>query len=289
MTLDLLANVILTGMLTGLVYGLMAMGLSVIFGVMRVVNFAHGDFLVLAMYSVLVFANQTHLHPLLALPIVSLFLFAGGYVLQRAFVNRYLNASEHVQFLLLLGVAMIVTNGCMMIFGPDAKGVQVDESFESYAFGTIILDKVRVMAGVLAGACTAALWMFFQYSRTGKCIRACADNRLGALVVGLDVHRLFAVTFGLGAACLGATGCLLLLLTDVNPHLSTDFTLLAFIIVIVGGLGSFSGALLGGVLVGLSEALSGFLISPSLKSMFSFGLLILVLLIRPQGLLGKKA
>jgi branched-chain amino acid transport system permease protein len=133
----------------------------------------------------------------------------------------------------------------------------------------------------------AALWSFFRFARTGKAIRACADNQVGAAVVGLDVKRLYAVTFGLGAACVGAAGCLMLLLVDVQPYIATDYTLLAFIIVILGGLGSMPGALLGGLLVGVSEALSGFVIEPSFKSAFSFALLILVLLVRPQGLLGR--
>ena len=130
--------------------------------------------------------------------------------------------------------------------------------------------------------------MFFRFSLVGKAIRACADNHLGALVVGLDVKRLYALTFGLGAACVAVAGCAMVVLVDVTPPLGPAYTLLAFVIVIVGGLGSMTGALLGGVLIGVSEALAGLLVAPSAKGMFSFGLLILVLLFRPQGLLGAK-
>ena len=147
---------------------------------------------------------------------------------------------------------------------------------------------MQCIAAFTAGGVALLLWAFFRYTTTGTAIRACADNPVGARVVGLDVEKLYAITFGIGTACVGAAGCLLLLLVDVHPHLSSDYTLLGFIIVILGGLGSLGGALLGGILVGLSEALSGVLIAPSLKSMFSFGLLILVLLLRPQGILGKK-
>jgi branched-chain amino acid transport system permease protein len=288
MTWQLFLNVCLTGLLTGLLYGLMALGLSAIFGVIRVVNFAHGDMLVVAMYATLLLANAAGLHPLASLPVVALGLFALGYCLQRFFVNRFLDQTEHVQFLLLLGVAMVLTNGSLMAFGPDAQSVQVPESFDSYEVGPFMVDKVRVIAAVVAGLVAAALWAFFKMTTTGKAIRACADNRLGAQVVGLNVPHLYAVTFGVGAACLGVTGALLLMMADVTPHMSTDYTLLAFIIVIVGGLGSFGGALLGGVLVGLSEAMSGFLVAPSLKTLFSFALLILILLARPQGILGKR-
>ncbi len=288
MPLELYLNVITGGLLTGLVYGLMALGLSAIFGVMRIVNFAHGDMMVAAMYAALVLFNVQGITPLAALPIVAGGLFLVGYVLQRLLVNRLIQATEHIQFLALLGVAMVITNGMLMAFGPDAQGVLLDYSFDSYSFGPLILDKVRVIAAVVAGMAALLLWAFFAYTRIGKAIRACADNLTGARVVGLDVDRLYAVTFGVGAACVGVAGCLLLMLVDVHPHLSTDYTLLGFIIVIVGGLGSLGGALLGGVVIGLAEALGGVLVEPSLKSMFSFGLLILILLIRPEGLMGKR-
>ncbi len=280
-------NIIVSGLLTGAVYGLMALGLSVIFGVIRIVNFAHGEMMVLAMYGAYVVNARLGLDPLLVLPLVTLALFGLGYALQRLLINRYIARPDHEQFLLLLALATIITASLLMGFGPDARNVQLDYGYDSYQIGAILLDKVRVFAagGAVLGA--AALWSFFRFSRTGKAIRACADNQVGAQVVGLDVKRLYAVTFGLGAACVGAAGCLLLLLVDVQPYIATDYTLLAFIIVILGGLGSMPGALLGGILVGVSEALAGFLVEPSLKSAFSFGLLILVLLVRPQGLLGR--
>lgn len=281
-------NVISAGLLTGLVYGLMALGLSVIFGVMRVVNFAHGDMMVVAMYAAFLLFTKMGIEPIPALPLVAGGLFVVGYLLQRFLINHFLEVTEHIQFLLLLSVAMIITNVVLMAFGPDARNIQLDASFESYSIGGLVLDKVRVIAAFTAGGVALLLWAFFRYTTTGTAIRACADNPVGARVVGLDVEKLYAITFGIGAACVGAAGCLLLLLVDVHPHLSSDYTLLGFIIVILGGLGSLGGALLGGILVGLSEALSGVLIAPSLKSMFSFGLLILVLLLRPQGILGKK-
>lgn len=281
-------NVISGGLLTGLVYGLMALGLSVIFGVMRVVNFAHGDMMVVAMYAAFLLFTKLGIEPVPALPLVAGGLFVVGYLLQRFLINHFLEVTEHIQFLLLLSVAMIITNVVLMVFGPDARNIQLDASFESYSLGGLVLDKVRVIAAFTAGGVALLLWAFFRYTTTGTAIRACADNPVGARVVGLDVEKLYAITFGIGTACVGAAGCLLLLLVDVHPHLSSDYTLLGFIIVILGGLGSLGGALLGGILVGLSEALSGVLIAPSLKSMFSFGLLILVLLLRPQGILGKK-
>jgi branched-chain amino acid transport system permease protein len=281
-------DIIIAGLLTGAVYGLMALGLSVIFGVIRVVNFAHGEMMVVGMYAAYLIAVKTGLDPIAALPLVTAGLFLLGYALQRGLINRYIARPEHEQFLLLLAIATIITASLLMGFGPDARSVQLDYAYDSFQLGPLLLDKVRVLAAVGAVLGVALLWGFFRLTRTGKAIRACADNYIGAQVVGLDVKRLYAITFGLGAACVGAAGSLMLLLVDVHPYLATDYTLLAFIIVIVGGLGSLGGALLGGVLIGVSEALSGFFVDPSLKSMFSYGLLILVLLLRPQGLLGKR-
>ncbi|HUC65811.1 MAG TPA: branched-chain amino acid ABC transporter permease [Stellaceae bacterium] len=280
-------NIIVAGLLTGLVYGLMALGLSVIFGVIRVVNFAHGEMMVVAMYATYLSSTVTGLDPLLMLAPVTVLLFLLGYALQRLLINRYIARPDHEQFLLLLALATIITASLLMGFGPDARNVQLDYAYDSYQIGGLLLDKVRVIAAAGAALGAAALWAFFRFTRTGKAIRACADNQIGAQVVGLDVKRLYAITFGLGAACVGAAGALMLLLVDVEPYIATDYTLLAFIIVILGGLGSMPGALLGGVLVGVSEALSGFVIEPSFKSAFSFALLILVLLVRPQGLLGR--
>ena len=283
----LFLNILVAGLLTGAVYGLMALGLSVIFGVIRVVNFAHGEMMVLAMYAAYVANRLTGLDPLLTLPLVTLLLFLVGYALQRGLINRYIARPEHEQFLLLLAVATIITASLLMGFGPDARNVQLDYAYDSYQLGGVLLDKVRVLAALGAVVGSASLWAFFRFTRTGKAIRACADNQVGAQVVGLDVKRLYAVTFGLGAACVGAAGVLMLLLVDVEPYIATDYTLLAFIIVILGGLGSMPGALLGGILVGVSEAVSGFVIEPDFKSAFSYALLILVLLVRPQGLLGR--
>jgi branched-chain amino acid transport system permease protein len=182
-----------------------------------------------------------------------------------------------------------MVNGLLMAFGPDARNVQVDYQLESFEIGKILIDKARLYAAGAAVLTAAGLFLFFKKTLTGKAIRACADNYLGAKVVGLNVKHLYALTFGLGAICVAVAGCAMVVLVDVTPGLGPYYTLLAFVIVIVGGLGSMGGALLGGVLIGVSEALAGLFIVPSAKSMFSFGLLILVLLLRPQGLLGKKA
>lgn len=287
MPIETYINVAIGGVLTGLVYGLMALGLSVIFGVTRIVNFAHGEMMAVAMYVAVVLFSTLKLDPLLMMVPIAAVLFAFGYLLQAGLINPFINRPEHSQFILLVAVAMILVNVLLIIFGPDAKNVTTSYSLDSFAFGNLIIDATKVYTGGAAIVFAAALFAFFKLSHTGQAIRACADNYLGALVVGLNVKQLYALTFGLGAACVGAAGAMVVLLVDVTPALGPGYTLLAFVIVITGGLGSMPGALLGGILIGVTEAMAGLLFSPSTKSMFSFGLLVLVLLFRPQGLLGK--
>jgi branched-chain amino acid transport system permease protein len=289
LTFDLVANVVVAGVLTGLVYGLMALGLSVIFGVVRVVNFAHGEMMTIAMYAATALFAALKLDPFLCILPVAAAFFVFGYALQAGLVNPFITRPEHSQFMLLVAVAIIMVNGMLMLFGPDARNVQVDYQLESFEIGKILIDKARLYAAAAALVTASGLFLFFRKTLTGKAIRACADNHLGALVVGLNVKHLYALTFGLGAMCVAVAGCAMVLLVDVTPPLGPYYTLLAFVIVIVGGLGSMPGALLGGVLIGVSEAMAGLFIAPSAKSMFSFGLLILVLLFRPQGLLGKRS
>jgi branched-chain amino acid transport system permease protein len=284
---DVYLNVAIGGVLTGLVYGLMALGLSVIFGVVRVVNFAHGEMMTIAMYLAIAAFSAFHLDPLLMLVPIAVTLFAFGYVLQAGLINLFITRAEHSQFLLLVAIALIIVNVLLILFGPDAQNVQVAYAFDSFQIGRIIIDATKLYAGVAAIVVTAVLFAFFRYTATGTAIRACADNYTGAQVVGLDVRRLYALTFGLGAACVGAAGTILLLIFDVTPAAGPAYTLLAFVIVITGGLGSMPGALVGGVLIGLTEAMAGLLFTPSAKSMFAFAILVLVLLLRPQGIMGR--
>jgi branched-chain amino acid transport system permease protein len=254
----------------------------------RVVNFAHGEMMTIAMYIAIALFAAFKLDPLVMLVPIAAVLFALGYVMQRGLINPFINRPEHSQFMLLVAIALIMVNVLLIIFGPDAQSVQTRYAFDSFQLGALIVDATKLYAAIAALAVAAALFAFFRFTLAGKAIRACADNYMGALVVGLNVKQLYALTFGLGAACVGAAGAMMVLLVDVTPPLGPAYTLLAFVIVITGGLGSMPGALLGGVLIGLTEALGGLLFTPSAKSMFAFGLLVLVLLFRPQGILGKR-
>ena len=289
MPIDVYLNVAVSGLLTGLVYGLMALGLSVIFGVVRVVNFAHGEMMTIAMYIAIVLFSALHLDPLVMMVPIAAVLFAFGYALQAGVINPFITRPEHSQFLLLVAIAIIIINVLLILFGPDAQSVQTSYTYDSYQIGKLIVDATKLYAALAALVVAAALYAFFRFTRLGTSIRACSDNYTGALVVGLDVKHLYALTFGLGSACVGAAGVMMVLIVDVTPSLGPAYTLLAFVIVITGGLGSMPGALIGGVLIGMTEAMAGLLFSPSAKSMFAFAILVLVLLFRPQGIMGKRA
>jgi branched-chain amino acid transport system permease protein len=283
-----LLNVLISGLMTGLVYGLMALGLSVIFGVARVVNFAHGEMMAIAMYATALLFSTFRVSPFMAIVPVGAAFFFFGYALQRLVLRPFIVRPQHSQFLLLLALAVVITSALLIVFGPDARAVNLDWLLEPIIIGELLLDQAKLYAAVVACAVAAALFAFFYFSQTGTAIRACADNLLGAKIVGLNVDRLYAITFGIGAACVGIAGCMMILLVDVTPSSGPAYTLLAFVIVIVGGLGSMSGALAGGVLIGISEALGGLFIAPSAKSMISFALMIMVLIFRPRGLIPEK-
>jgi branched-chain amino acid transport system permease protein len=243
----------------------------------------------IAMYIAVTLFAAFHLDPLVMLVPIAAVLFVAGYALQKGVINPFITRPEHSQFLLLVALAIIIVNLLLIVFGPDARSVQVSYAFDSFQIGALIVDATKVYAAIAALAVTALLFAFFQYTALGTAVRACADNYTGALVVGLDVKHLYALTFGLGAACVGAAGVMLLLLADVTPAIGPAYTLLAFVIVITGGLGSMPGALMGGVLIGFTEAMAGLLFTPSAKSMFAFAILVLVLLFRPQGIMGRRA
>jgi branched-chain amino acid transport system permease protein len=281
-------NLAASGLLTGLIYALIAVGLNIIFGVMRIVNFAHGEMVVLGMYLGYWLWLYTGLPPWSTMPVAALALFLAGYGLQRGFINSFVDRSHHAQFIVFIAFALIITGCHLILFGPDLHSIRSPASFQVYRLGPLNLDAVRAQAAGGAVAIMAILFAFLERTNLGHAIKAAADNLVGAQVIGIDIRKVYAVTAGIGMACAGASGALLAPIIDTNPFLASQFTGIAFSVVIIGGLGSLPGALIGGVLLGLVESLAALAVAPSLKFMFSSGLLVLVLLLRPQGLLGAK-
>jgi branched-chain amino acid transport system permease protein len=243
---------------------------------------------VIGMYAGYWMWTYTKLPPwLLAIP-AGAFLFAVGYSLQKLIINAFIERPQHAQFILFISLALVITGLHLVLFGADSKPIQDMMTMQSYTLGVLRLDKVRAQAAIMALVVIAGLIAFLRYSTLGRAIRAAADNLVGAQVLGLSIRRVYAVTAGIGMACAGIAGALISPMFDTQPFLATDFTLIAFIIVIVGGLGSMGGALLGGVLIGLAEAIAALAFSPALKTVFSYALLVFVLLLRPNGLFGER-
>jgi branched-chain amino acid transport system permease protein len=288
MDLTLLGQAMVNGLLFGGVYSLIAVGLALIFGVMRVINFAHGDFMVWGMY--LAFLASLHLgaDPYVSFAASALVLFAVGWLVQHTLVNRILDAPHEMQILLMLGVALVLENGALVLFGPDTRRVATAFGTSALWLGPIFLDGPRLLTFVLSIVLSVLLWLFLYRSSLGRSIRAAADNPTGALVIGTDVNRVYAVAFGVGAACVGAAGALVSSFLPFSPTAGLSFTVASFNIVIIGGMGSLLGAFIAGLLVSVAESIGAVLLAPSLKELVSFSLLILILLFRPSGLFGRR-
>ena len=284
MTLYLQA--IVNGLLLGGVYSLMALGLSLIFGVMRVINFAHGDMMVWGMYLSFWLFTSLGVDPYLSILATATAIFLLGAAIQRGLVTRILDAPHEMQILLMLGVALILENTALMVFGPDPRRVSTSYALSTFWLGPIVFDLPRTLTFVVALALALGLYLFLQRTDLGRMIRAAADNRTGALLVGTDILKVFTLAFGIGAGCVGAAGSLMTPFLPFTPSTGLALTLASFNVVIIGGMGSLLGAFVGGLLVGVSESLGAVLLVPSLKEIVTFVLLVLILLFRPQGLLG---
>jgi branched-chain amino acid transport system permease protein len=285
----LLAQSLIGGILFGGVYSLMAVGLTLIFGVMRVVNFAHGDMMVWGMYLAWLLATRAGVDPLLGFVVCAGALVVLGAAIQRGLVDRIGDAPHEMQILLLLGVALVLENVALMAFGPDPQRARSALARATLWLGPVFVDVGRLAAFVVALLLTGALWLFLRRTDLGRTMRATADNPYGALVVGADVRRVYAVAFGIGAACVGAAGALVSPILPFSPSTGLAASVTSFNIVIIGGMGSLPGAFAGGLLVSVAESLGAVFLSPSLKELVSFGLLIAILLLRPAGLFGRRA
>jgi branched-chain amino acid transport system permease protein len=287
--LTLVLQGVVSGLLFGGVYSLMAVGLTLIFGVMRVVNFAHGDMMVWGMYLAYVLAARAGVDPYVSFLVCAAALFALGLGVQRGLVDRIVDAPHEMQILLMLGVALVLENVALLAFGPEPTRVRSPLASATLWLGPVFVDVARLVTFLVAVALTTALWAFLFRTDLGRTIRAAADNTYGALVIGTDVRRVYAVAFGVGAACVGAAGALVSPILPFQPPTGLSLSVASFNIVIIGGMGSLLGAFVGGLLVSLAESLGAVFLKPSLKELFSFSLLIVILLFRPAGLFGRRS
>ncbi len=276
------------GVLLGGVYGLIAVGLSLVFGVMNVINFAHGQMMVMGMYVSYWIFVLLGVDPYLSLVVTAGAMFVLGYVVQASVVNRILDYPEAMQVLPLVAVGIVLENLALLLWGPDHRSPQTALGLETFWIGEVMVDVSRLIAFALAIVITMGIVVFLKKSHAGKRIRAASDNRIGATLVGIDVNRINNLSLGLGAATTGAAGALLLPLMPLSPHIGHDFTLTAFVVVILGGMGNLMGALAGGLILGVAESMATLFLPATMKQVVSFSILVLIMLFRPQGLFGGK-
>jgi branched-chain amino acid transport system permease protein len=274
---------------TGAVYALIALGLTLIYGVLHIINFAHGAALMVALYAVYLLKAHLGIDPYLALPIVVPGMFALGYALQRGIINRAGHGKDEYILLVTLGISIVLENLALLVFKSDTRTIETPYTLTTVAIGPamIALPKLVAFAGALATS--AVLLLILTRTDLGRAIRAVAKEKHGAKLMGIDVDHVYALCFGIGLACLGAAACFLLPVYYVNPQVGAGFVPVAFTIVVLGGMGSFGGALAGGLLIGVVESLGGLYLGESLGQIGIFAVFIGVLLFRPQGLFGAKA
>jgi branched-chain amino acid transport system permease protein len=275
---------LMNGILMGLVYDIMALGLTIVFGVTRFVNFAHGQMLILAGLLGIWFLNTFQLGPIPTFVCVSISMFLCCYGLQTILLNRFVRMPEHSQFIVLAAFGMILMSMQEIIFGTDAQHFTTYWSYHAFNIGGVFIDAAKFFAGVVSICFSFVLFNIFHKTRYGKSVLACADNFLGAQVIGLDYKKIYAISFGLAGLCIGTSGCLLATLVDISPSSASHLTLLCFIIVILGGLDGIGGTLIAGLAIGITESFAAYYIQGSLKSLVSLIVLVLVLLIRPHGI-----
>jgi branched-chain amino acid transport system permease protein len=284
----ILIPTILNGLLTGAVYALVALGLTLIYGVLHIINFAHGALLTAAMFAAY-FAFQLGVDPYIAAFLLAPAFFAFGYALQRFVIGPASHGDDRNMLLVTLGLAVIIENALLFAFGADTRTIDVPYAFQSIDFGFTFLAVPRVIGFAAVFVVALALWLIMSFTDIGRAIRAVAKEKLGAELAGIDVAHVYAVTFGLGSACVAIAACLLMPTYYVNPSAGNAFILVAFTIVVLGGMGSVPGALIGGLVIGVVESLSSLFLGESLGQIGIFLIFIAVLLVRPSGLFGARA
>jgi len=285
----ILIPAVLNGLMMGAVYALVALGLTLIYGVLHIINFAHGALLTAAMFAAYFAYSVFGLDPYAAAVVLTPLFFGLGYVLQRFVIGPASHGEERNVLLVTLGLAVVIENGFLYAFRADTRTLNLEYAFNVVDLGVAFIPVPRVIAFAVVLILALILWAVLSLTDTGKAIRAVAKEKLGAELTGIDVAHIYAVTFGLGTACLAIAACLLIPTYYVNPHAGNAFVLIAFTIVVLGGMGSVVGALLGGLFIGVVESLSGLYLGESLGQIGIFVIFILVLLLRPRGLFGERA
>jgi len=286
--LPLLLQSIVSGILMGGVYSLTAIGLTLIFGVMRIINFAHGSFMMLGMFTTYWLFILLGIHPYLSLLISIPVLFVLGILVERFLIAQVLNAPEYNQLLLTLGISLFIENFALFLWSPNFRTLDIGYLKKASTVGTVMISFPKVIAFLFAILLTGLLYYFLKNTDLGKAIRASSEEKEGALTVGINLKRIYYVAFGIGTACVGAAGTLTATFFYVNPHVGGIFVITAFVVVVLGGMGNIIGALVGGIIIGLAESVGAAFLPGQLKQFIIYFIFILVLLFKPEGLFGRS-
>jgi len=286
-TWQTVAGSAISGVFLGSIYALVALGLTLIYGVLHIINFAHGSLLMIAMYAVFFLWQGLGLDPYLAMFIVVPGGFLFGYLLQRGVIGKASHGRDEIILLVTLGISIIIENAALFFFSATERSVRVPYDLDGIDLGVtfVVYPEIAALGGSFL--ITFLLWLFMVKTDTGKAIRAVAKERKGARLVGINVDHIFAVSFGIGVACVAAAASLLVPTYAVHPQIGYLFVLIAFTVVVLGGMGSFVGALVGGFIIGIFEQLGRLYLGESLGVITISVIFILVLLFRPSGLFGK--
>ena len=285
--LEILPQLVVSGILIGGVYGLMSIGLTLIFGVLRVVNFAQGEFIMLAMFGSFWMHHLWGIDPYLSALVLAPAIFVLGLLTERVVIQRILRAPHAMQIFATFGLSVVLQNLALTLFGPDYRSVSTPYTSLSYTVGGVSVSATALFAFIAALAMAALLIGFLNYTRDGRALRAMVQNRYAASLMGVNTSRLNRIAFGVGVACAAVAGCLLTPMYYTFPTVGVDLIIIAFVVVVLGGMGSVAGALVGGFIIGITQTLTGFFVSVELKDVIALLLFILILLVRPQGLFGR--
>jgi len=283
----MLPQVITSGILMGCVYSLVAVGLTLIWGVMDIINFAHGEFLMLSMYTAFWLYTLIGMDPLFSLPIATLLIFVLGVLTYKLIIKHVINAPGLTALLATFGFSLILRNLALFLWSPNYRfinnAIVTDKKFQ---VGSVIIGMPQLVASLGSIIMTVLIYNFVTNTKTGRAIQATALDRQTAVLMGIDTEKIYAITFGIGGACVGVAGALMSTIFPVYPEAGVLYSLLAFVVVALGGFGNIKGAFLGGIIIGLAEALGGYFVGPSLKYAVVFLIYLLVVLYKPKGLFG---
>jgi branched-chain amino acid transport system permease protein len=288
MDITFVVQSLLNGLLIGGVYSLVAIGLTVIFGVMKIINFAHGALMMLGMYATYWIATLLQLNVYVTIVFVLPLLFLVGVLFQRFLISPIMNAPGHNQLFLTLGVMLFLQNMAVFLWTPDYRVLKTSYANINYYIGDISISLVHVLAFLMALLFSGLLYIILHKTGLGRAIRAASEEPVGAQLMGINIKRIYWITFGIGSACAGVAGTAITPFFPIYPYVGDIFVLTAYVVVVLGGMGSVFGAFVGGLIIGMADSIGAMILPGSMKSVLSFVIFIMILLFRPTGLFGRQ-